>query len=226
MKSLTQKVLRSLIAAILCLASVVFAVEQNPAGFDAVETARKEFHAGRFDAALRILDQAESRGEQNGRSLDLRGCILMEQGKLEEALQLFERARGEKPDNYGGLHAGDALRRQQKWEEARAAYKTAQRETKIQTTNERLRFAVLLTYLGAKDEEQAREAAEAITFPTESAAYYYAQAAWAFAHGVSREGKDWLKRASEMFPPKSTAWFDRHLYDFGWIKTKPPLASE
>jgi len=219
--------MRSLIALLLLLsACVISAAEQNLAGIDSVASAKREFQNGKLDSAMTILQEAEKRGIRTGRSLDLHGCILMEQGKFDEAIKLFEAARESDRSTYGQLHTGDTLRRQQKWEEARAAYQAAAKETNILLTMERLRFGIFMTYLGAKDEERARNACEQITFPTESAAYYYAQAAWAFAHGSNRDGQNWIKRAQEIHPPKSTAWFARHLYDFGWLKSKPPLVAD
>lgn len=195
-------------------------------GVNALENARRDFLDGKFDAALATLDQAEQRGLTNGKLTELRGFIYLEQGKFDEATKAFESAREKDKNTFGGLHIGDVLARQGKWEEARAAYQAALKGTDILTVNERLRFAIFLSYLGLKDEEHAREALSVITFPTESATYYYAQAAWAFAHGSKKDGDDWLKRARGMFAGKSTSWFERHLYDFGWLKTKPEPISD
>ena len=100
------------------------------------------------------------------------------------------------------------------------------KETKSFFSNERLRYGVLIASLGAKDDEGSRIAFEKLPFPTESAAYYYAQAAWAYAHGAKSDGDKWIRRAEEIFPAKSTAWFARPLFDSGWIKTKPPLVAD
>jgi tetratricopeptide (TPR) repeat protein len=217
----------SLLVAVLVLTSVavVSAAEPNTAGVDVFGAAKREFQSGKLDAALSLLDQAEKQSSPTPRSMDLRGSILMEQGKYDEAAKLFEAAKAD-PTTLAHLHLGDALRRQQKWEDARAEYRAAMRETDVLINNERLRFADFITYLGAKDEERARAAFERIVFPTESAAYYYAQAAWAFAHGNNRDGQNWIKKAEDIFPAKSTAWFARHLFDFGWLKTKPPLVAD
>ena len=220
--------IRSLIAAaLLFLAwSSAFAAENNLAGIDPVESARREFQNGKLDPALALLEQAEMQSTLAGRGLDLRGCVLLEQGKFDQAISSFTAAREADPTTIARLHEGDAFRRQQKWEEARTAYLTGMKETNILILNERYRFAVFMTYLGARDEENARVACDRLTFPTESAAYYYAQAAWSFAHGSNRDGQKWVKQAEEIFPAKSSAWFARHLYDFGWLKSKPPLSAE
>ena len=195
-------------------------------GVNALASARRDFLDGKNDAALATLDAAEKRGLTNGKVSELRGYILLEQGKFEEAIKAFEIAKSQDKLTYDRLHIGDVLARQNKWEEARASYQAGLKETDILMTNERLRFGVFLSNLGLKDEEQARMALDLITFPTESAAYYYAQAAWAFAHGSKREGDEWVKRARDLFGGKSTDWFERHLYDFGWLRSEPRPISE
>jgi predicted negative regulator of RcsB-dependent stress response len=176
---------------------------------------------------VRALDQHEAAAQSNARSLDLRGCILMEQKKLDEALAAFRAAHAADPALFAPrLHIGDALLRQQKWEEARVAYDLVMRETNVLISHEKLRFAVLITHLGAGDKAGGRTALDRITFPTETAAYYYAQAAWAFAHGSKRDAEKWMRTAADIFEPKATAWFARAFYELGWIKPKPPLATE
>lgn len=195
-------------------------------GVDVISSARRDLLAGENDAALAALDAGEKRGLTNGKLTELRGYILLEQGKFSEAIKAFETAKTQDKTVPGRLHIGDVWARQNKWQEARDSYYAGLKETDILSINERLRFGVFISYLGLKNEEAARQALDAITFPTQSAAYYYAQAAWAFAHGSKREGDEWLKRARDLFGGKSTDWFERHLYDFGWLKNKPAPISE
>ncbi|MEP6602714.1 MAG: hypothetical protein ABJB69_02070 [Spartobacteria bacterium] len=115
------------------------------------------------------------------------------------------------------------LLRQKKFAEAREVYQGLLGETNILVANERLRFGVLLTYLGEHKEGHAQEVLQGITFPTETPAYYYAQAAWAFAHDKKSEAQDWIDKARQVFDPDAPLWFAHHLYHFGWIKNKPPL---
>ncbi|MGZ4984061.1 MAG: tetratricopeptide repeat protein [Chthoniobacterales bacterium] len=217
--------LRSLIFAGLISFSITSVIGQTT-GVDALGSARRDLLEGKYDAALATLETAEKRGLTNGKLNELRGYIFLEQGKFDQAVKAFDAAKEQDKTSYHRLHVGDTQARQGKWEEARATYQEGLKETDILTANERLRFGIFICDLGLKDETQATQALETITFPTESAAYYYAQAAWAFAHGSKREGDDWLKRARDIFAGKSTAWFERHLYDFGWVNPKPPPLSE
>ena len=217
----------SVVVALLVGLIASLARAQPRAGADLLEAARREFHQGNLDAAVRALDQLEAAAQATAQSLDLRGCIFMEQKKLDEAVAAFRAAHAAEPALFAPrLHIGDALLRQQKWEEARGAYDVVMRETNILISHEKLRFAVLMTHLGGGDKAGGQPALERVTFPTETPAYYYAQAAWAFANGNKRGGEKWMRTAADIFDPKATAWFARPFYELGWIKTKPPLVTE
>lgn len=222
-----MKPMRVLLAALLVLStSPLLAAEENLRGSDPYETAKREFQQGNFDAALAALTDSAKRGEPTADSLVLKGRVYAEQQKYDEATEAFNAAYKSEPSSSARLHLADMYLRQKRWEEARGIYVAAQKETKLLIPNERLRYGVLIASLGAKDDEGARIAFEKLPFPSESAAYYYAQAAWAFAHGAKGDGEKWIRRADGIFPVKASAWFARPLYDFGWIKTKPPLVAE
>lgn len=209
----------------VCLATAALAAsaEQKVVGADPLGEAKRQFLDGRPDAALTTLANAEKSGEPDAATLSLRGCVYLEQGKFDSAMADFRAAVVKNPSFFPPrLHLGDALLRQKKWEDARAAYDEALKQTNILIFNEQLRYGILLSHLGAKNEAGARNALARITFPTESPTYYYAQAASAFARGNQRAARKWLQTAGRIFREEQTAWFARPLYDLGWIKTKPP----
>jgi tetratricopeptide (TPR) repeat protein len=208
-----------------CLAAgSLLAAEQNVPGRNPLDDAKRELEAGHLDAARAVLARINAEGKPDARALDLRGVTFLEENKLEEAVAAFRAAHDLDPAIYTPqLHLGDALLRQRKWEEARSAYEELLKTTNVLTLNERLRYAILLTYLGPKDDAEAKGARERVVFPTETPAYYYAQAAWSFAHGDSKGGAKWIQTGNKIFDDKSTAWFARPLYDFGWVKTRPPV---
>jgi tetratricopeptide (TPR) repeat protein len=188
-----------------------------------LETAKSNFRQGNFGGALALLDQLDKAQSGNAESLDIRGIIYFEQGKLDEAKKAFRAASAADAKGFPPqLHFGDVLLREKKFADARGIYEKLMEETNIQVSNERLRYAVLLTYLFEHNETRAQTALERITFPTESPAYYYAQASWEFAHNRRDDATKWLKAAARMFDDKSIAWFARPLYDFGWTREKPP----
>ncbi len=208
------------------LATIVPAADPALIAAAALERAKQEFQEGKFAEALATLDELEKKGEPSGRSMDLRGRIRMEQGQFDEAARLFEAAHEKNPASLARLHLGDLLLRQKKFAEAREAYRSATKATNILAVFERLRFGVLLTYLGEKDDAGAQHALAQIKFPSESGAYYYGQAAWSYAQGQKRDAEKWVKRAEEIYGTKLTTWFARWLYEFGWTKTKPTLSGD
>ena len=211
--------MRVVLVTFFCLTNVLLAATEQT-----LAKATREFLAGRAEAALATLAQAEKNGAPEGMMLSLRGSIYLEQGTLDEAMADFRAAIEKDATLFSPrLHLGDAFLRQKKWEDARSAYEEARTQTNLQISNEQLRYAILLTYLGAKDDAGAKTALANVVFPSQSPAYYFAQAASAFAHDNPADGMKWMKTAEKIFDEKQTAWFARPLYDFGWIKTKPPI---
>ncbi len=187
-----------------------------------LEAAKNSIRAGKLDAALATLDQIDKTGKGNVDSLDLRGTIYLEQGRLGDAKSAFHAASELDHARFSPrLHLGDVLLREKKFAEARETYGRLLDETNVQVLSEKLRYAILLTYLFAHDESRARMTLNQLKFPTESPAYYYSRAAWEFAHDHGKEGEEWLKAAEKMFDEKSNGWFARPLFDFGWLKNKP-----
>jgi tetratricopeptide (TPR) repeat protein len=195
------------------------------AGVDPLDSVRRELQNGNIDDALAALNEAEKAGKPTAQSHTFRGVIALEQGRTDDALAAFRTALETEPAYFPPrIFIGDALLRAKRWEQARDAYLEAARKTNILTYNERVRYAIMLTHMGENRAALAREAFERITFPTESPAYYYAQAAWAYANGDKRGGDKWLRTGDEIFPERATDWFARPLHDFGWIKRKPAPA--
>ena len=194
--------MRALAALALFASGMLFAAaNENPfTGENLIETARRELQKENYAAAHAALDQFEKDKGPAAASYDVRGCIEMEQGNVIAAAKAFAAAYSADPSVFSArMHVGDLLLRQKQYAQAREVYEALIKETNIHFLNERLRYAVLFTYLGEHDENGAEAAFKKITFPTESPAYYYAQAAWAFAHGKDREGEDCLKNAQTRF---------------------------
>jgi tetratricopeptide (TPR) repeat protein len=216
----------ALLVLAICLPVAWAAEEKMPIGDNRLDGARRNAESGNFKTARTVLDQFEQANKPSVESLDLRGVLFMEEGKFAEAAAVFDAAHATNPAIFNPrLHAGDLLLRQKKFQEARVVYEALLKETNVAPLNERLRFAVMITYLGERDDTSARSALDRIAFPTQTPAYYYAQAAWSFAHGKNTEGQKWIRGATKIFPPEAEAWFARALYELGWIKEKPAPAT-
>ena len=190
-----------------------------------LQKAKSDVDQGNLDGALAKLDQIEKAKGDTAPSLDLRGRIYLEQGKLDEAKKAFRAATNADSSWFPPrLHYVDVFLREKKFADARYQYNDLGDLTNVQSYNEKLHYAILLTFLFEHNEQRGEAVLERITFPTESPAYYCAQAAWEFEHNRSGEAKKWLKAAARMYDPESIAWFVRPLYDFGWVKEKPVLS--
>jgi tetratricopeptide (TPR) repeat protein len=215
------------LCAIFFLAVLPFSPAQEPPhpASGTLEVAKREARNGKFTEALAALDEIDKARKPTAESLDLRGCIFLEQEKFDDATKAFNAAHAADDALFlPRLHLGDVIFRQKKFEDARTVYERLDRQTNILISAERLRYGILLARLGVHDEAGAQLAFARIKFPTETPTYYYAQAAWQFAHGRNGDAKKWLRTADQIFDVASTAWFARPLYDLGWVKKKPIIA--
>jgi predicted Zn-dependent protease len=207
----------------LLLVAARAAAPDNAISAHLLEAAKSDYAAGHFDSALAKLDQRDKAKGPSGESLDLRGALALEQGKLESAERAFTAAHKLEPELFAPrLHLGDLYLREKKYAEAREVYQKLAAETNILISNERIRYGLLIAAFAGHDEAAAQSTLANIKFPTETGAYYFAQAAAEFAHGETRSANKWIATASRIFDPPSLAWFARPLYDLGWLKEKPP----
>jgi tetratricopeptide (TPR) repeat protein len=217
-----------LVTAFFCLAAAPLHAtnEMPPPGVNMVERATNDYEAGKFEEAIVALDQFDKPHGPTAESLDLRGVIYMERGQFDQATKAFRAAHDADRTLFSPrIHLGEVLFREKKYAEAREVYESLLKETNVLISNERLRYAVFLTYLAAHDDASARGALNRIKFPTETPVYYYAQAAWEFAQNRKGDAQKWINTAGQIFDPKNIAWCARPLYDFGWLKKKPALVA-
>jgi tetratricopeptide (TPR) repeat protein len=215
-------VMRAIIAFVFLLGAASLLAQKEFSASRELGAARQDYLKRRFDQALGALDRFDKATGTTVESLDLRGCIDVEQGKFDDAANAFESAHLLKYDAFAPrIHLADVMLRQKKFADARRGYEKLLDLIKTPMWPDYLRFGVLLTYLGENDEAGSQRALHAIAFPTETPAYYYAQAAWAFTHGRKSEGNKWVSIARKIFDASKTAWFDRTLYQFGWLTKKP-----
>jgi tetratricopeptide (TPR) repeat protein len=221
--------MRVVFVAIFCVAAcALFAADAPVPSAEPIVVAAREYESGNLDQALAILDEMAKDGStQKTQAYDLRGLIYLEQAKYDDAISAFKAAHYVDREFFPPrIHHADALLRKGDWQEARNTYTSLMTETRILSMNERLRYGAFLATLIGKAESEANALLGRLTFPTETAAYYYAQAAWAFSQNDKRGAAKWLKTADEIYKPKQAAWFARPLHDQGWIKEKPPLVAE
>jgi predicted Zn-dependent protease len=206
----------------LTTAVVRAALPQQAYIADLIDSAKSDYQNDHLDSALMKLDEHDRAKGATAESLDLRGSIALQRGELAGAEKAFSAANKLQPDLIAPrLHLGDLFLREKKYPEAQQVYQKLAQETNILTSNERVRYALLIIALASHDEAAAKSALENIKFPTETPAYYFAQAAWEFSHGDPGSAEKWIATARKIFQPRLIPWFAWPLYDLGWIKDKP-----
>ena len=88
-----------------------------------LEKAKGNLNQGNLGAALTLLDQIDKAKGGNSESLDLRGTIYLEQGKLDEAKKAFRAASEADAQRFPPrLHFADVLLREKRFSDARDIY--------------------------------------------------------------------------------------------------------
>ncbi len=109
---------------------------------------------------------------------------------------------------------------QRKYPEARDKFQAMLAK---QPANELLEFKIFLTYLMQKKDKEAREALDAMKFPSDTPGYYFAHAAWEFAHDNPEEAATWMASSLRVFKPQENLLYATSMYDLGWLKERPQI---
>jgi tetratricopeptide (TPR) repeat protein len=78
-------------------------------------------------------------------------------------------------------------------------------------------YKVFLTFVLEGLDYQAELLRQRFSYTGETPALYYAHAAWAFQHGHSASGNDWVEAAERIYPPELNSLFLDDFYRLGWV---------
>jgi Flp pilus assembly protein TadD len=192
--------------------------------------AERAFQRGDLTGAWQVLDQVDAMAPNQAVTYNLRGQILLEEGKINEAEATLRNALTADP---GLLTARYNMAR---IPFARKDYETARREleellgaisaNKEARRGQLIRFQIYLTLLLEGQEAAAQKAMDDFKMMDGSPALYYAQAAWALYHGNSKQGENWVANAKNLFPAEANREFAAPFAELGWLNAaKAPAAS-
>lgn len=185
------------------------------------EKAERAFQARDFEGALQSLDLAEAGAPNDAPALNLRGEILMEQKKFDEAEVAFHKALAADPKfreaQYNlaqiPLKNGDYARSRDRFEALFAETPGGEQNQAAQL----IKFKIFMTLLLEGKSTEAQQLMDQFKFTGETPALYYAQAAWEFKNGRAEQGKDWVASARKIYPPALNIVFADSFYDLGWL---------
>ena len=183
--------------------------------------AERAYRRRDLEGAWQLLDQVDATAPDQAVTYNLRGEILLDQGKTDEAETALRNALAADPQL---LAARYNLARVPF---AKQDYVTARKELEAllgaisggkEKQRERLiRYQIFLTLLLEGHEGVAQKAMDEFKMMDDSPALYYAQAAWAFQHGNPRQGNNWVANASNLYSAELNRAFAAPFSNLGWV---------
>lgn len=180
----------------------------------------KAFTARDFPATLAAIEQLEKMLPPNAHTVNTRAAVAIEQHQYEEGRRLCQEALKLDPKYYPAkFNLGEIPLMEGKYPEARAIFQTL---LNANPRDELVQFRIFLSYLLEKNDAAAREILGKLKFPSDTPAFYYANAAWEFTRGNKDEGKAWVDRGNWVFGKDKSQNFAESLIQQGWIERDKP----
>lgn len=181
-----------------------------------VQSAMRTFAARDFKTAIALVDKAEAMYQPTAMTVNVRAAIAIEDKKFDEGLELCVKALKLDPKFFPALfNLAEIPFMQGKYAEARLAYEKLLDD---EASMDLIKFRLYLTYLLEKNDEVAKQLLDKIPLLNDSPIYFYAYAAWEFAHGDEKKAQGYLNSAETVFPKSKRGNFMDVFYDIGWMK--------
>src|SRR5437868_9695240 len=195
----------------------------------AFEQALQAYEQRDFDSAARLAGQADTAEPNQPQVLNLRGAILLEQQKYDEAERFFKEALKVDPKfREAQFNLADVPFRNKDYAKARDRFQALLKQTPGGDKNQAaqlINFRIFLTYLLEGKDSRAQKLMEQFQFSGDTPALYYAEAAWEFKHDNAVKGNDWITSARKIYPSASNALYAAGFYDLGWLKNAMAVSS-
>jgi len=209
--------LRFLPAAVLFFASVAMAQFSAPDAEQvktmAVERVLADYEAERYDAALERLEALRDRPPGDPLILNLMGSVYIKKLNYQKAERSFRQALDLEPGFFpAAYNLGELLFLQEKYALAREYYQTMRA---TDHRHELLQFKVALCDILAGETERAKKVMNAIKYPGDSPAWYYAHAALEHKQGNTAKAREYIRGAKFVYGPEKTALFDETFKTIG-----------
>src|SRR5438477_4538433 len=195
----------------------------------AFEQALQAYEQRDFDSAARLAEQADTAEPNQPQVLNLRGAILLEQQKYDQAERFFKQTLKADPKfSAAQFNLADVPFRNKDYAEARDRFQALLKETPGGDKNQAaqlINFRIFLTYLLEGKDSRAQKLMEQFQFSGDTPALYYAEAAWEFKHDNADKANDWITSARKIYPSASNAQYAAGFYDLGWLKNAMVVSS-
>jgi tetratricopeptide (TPR) repeat protein len=193
------------------------------------EQAQQAYEQRDFDNAAKLAEQADTSEPNQSSILNLRGEILLEQQKFEEAETFFKKALKVDPKfREAQFNLADVPFRKKEYAKARDRFESLFKQTPGGDKNQAsqlIKFKIFMTYLLEGKDSRAQKMMEQFQFSGDTPALYYAQAAWEFQHSNDDKANDWIASARKIYPLAANAAYGSGFYGLGWLKSAAAVSS-
>lgn len=179
----------------------------------AIERVLADYEAKNYDEALARLEKLRDRDPADPLLLNLMGSVYTKKQNYQKAEKAFRQALDLEPGFFpAAYNLGELLFLQEKYALARDYYQTM-RATDYR--HELLQFKVALCDILAGENERASRVINAIKYPGDSPAWYYAHAAFEHKQGNTSKAREYIRGAKFVYGPDKTALFDETFQNIG-----------
>ena len=186
------------------------------------EQSQQAFRQRDFATALKLVDEADKADPNQPATLNLRGEILMQQGKFDDAETAFKKAAKLDPKlRDAQYNLAQIPFKKKEYAKARDRFETLYKRIPGGDKNqaaELIKFKVYMTYLMEGKESKAHSMMEEFQFTGDTPALYYAQAAWEYKHNNGQKAEDWTNSSNKIYSAALNAVFADAFYDVGWLQ--------
>ena len=178
---------------------------QNARFRESLIRANQAIEDGKFDEALRFVEQAESTIPGTPTVLNLRGAVETKTKDYAKADASFEAALQIAPEFFpADFNRGEVLFLQKNYAGAREWFSRMQQAL---PGNELIQFKIFLCLLKEGRTQDAERVMRAMRYPSDSPAWYYAHAAWEFENKRPSDGRKYVESAKFIFGEDKTKMY-------------------
>ena len=186
--------------------------------------AYRAFDSKKFPEALKQLDAIDARQPDLAASKNLRGVILMRQGKYDEAETALQDAARIDPKFWNArFNLAEIPFLKKDWAEARKRFEqllSTGASDLAKEASQLIQYKILLTYLQEGNGNMVDSMLAKLELSPDTPAVDYVKAAVALQQKNQSEAKDWISAAEKNYSPQLNKLFAESLYEVG-LQEKP-----